>query len=64
MALKLCPNCQKPYLDTEEYCPRCPSPKEENARAVSTLGCVLITVVAIMIMTLFWLFLFLSMFMR
>jgi uncharacterized paraquat-inducible protein A len=65
MELKLCPKCEKPYLDSEEFCPRCPRPTFETKEdSYGALGCVLVTVAALILMGIFWLFLFLGFFFR
>lgn len=65
MELKLCPRCEKPYLDTEEYCPRCPrDPTIGMEESYGSLGCIVIGILALGMMAMFWFFLFLSFFFR
>jgi predicted amidophosphoribosyltransferase len=63
MELKLCPNCKRPYLESEEFCPRCPQPLNiETADSYGSLGCVLLTVAGLAAMVIFWMFVFLGAF--
>jgi hypothetical protein len=63
MGLKLCPKCEKPYLDDKEFCPNCPPPRfNGDADSYGSLGCVLISVLALVGMFVFWLFFIGSMF--
>ena len=62
MKIKICQTCKRPYLEKDEFCPRCPPPYDANSLA--NLGCLLLTVLPLVVMILFWLFLFLGIFMR
>jgi uncharacterized paraquat-inducible protein A len=63
MELKLCPTCKKPYLASEEFCPRCPQPVfDDDPESYGTIGCVLITVAGLVILMIFWIFIFLGIF--
>jgi hypothetical protein len=63
MDLKLCPKCQKPYLESQEYCPRCPrDPWEGKEESYGSLGCIVISIMALIGMMIFWVVLFLSFF--
>jgi hypothetical protein len=65
MELKLCPICEKPYLATEEHCPHCPrDPFEGKEESYGSLGCIVISILALIGMIIFWMVLFLSFFVR
>jgi len=55
--LKLCPVCKKPFLAEKEFCPNCPQPLTWNQESYANIGCLLLTILPLVLMILFWLFL-------
>lgn len=62
MQLEICRKCKRPYFAEKEFCPHCPAPY--NPDNFANLGCLLLTVLPLVLMVLFWLFLFLGFFIR
>lgn len=62
MALKLCPQCKRPFLESEEFCPRCPQPYDAGSWA--NLGCILLSLLPLAALILFWVFVFTAVFYR
>ncbi|MGI8469524.1 MAG: hypothetical protein ACR2N3_13835 [Pyrinomonadaceae bacterium] len=61
MPLKLCRQCKRPFLASQEFCPRCPR-VEWNQESLANLGCLLATILPLFVMILFWLFFLLGFF--
>jgi predicted amidophosphoribosyltransferase len=55
--LKLCPQCKRPFLASEEFCPKCPRLEWDQENWVN-VGCLLATIVPLFVLILFWLILF------
>jgi hypothetical protein len=55
--LKLCPQCKRPFLATEEFCPKCPRLEWDQESWVN-VGCLLATIVPLFVLILFWFFFF------
>ena len=64
MAIKLCPKCRRPFLAEKEFCPHCPEPYTWNQESAANLGCIVATILPLVLMILFWLFMFLGVFFR
>ena len=65
MQIKLCPTCKKPFLAVKEICPNCPEPYTWNQESWANVGCLTaMIVVPLVLMTLFWMFMFLGFFIR
>ena len=64
MSLKLCPKCRKPFLAASGTCPHCPEPANWDQENWANLGCLLVTLLPLLGMMLFWLFMFLGLFFR
>jgi len=62
MPLKLCPKCRRPFMGSEEFCPRCPEPFDANSFA--NLGCIVMTILPLLVLILFWAFVFGTIFYR
>ena len=62
MSLKLCPQCRRPFMASEEICPRCPEPFDGNSWA--NLGCIVLTILPLVVLILFWMFFFAGIFYR
>jgi hypothetical protein len=62
MHLEICRQCKRPFLAEKEFCPHCPPPY--NPDKFANLGCLLLTILPLVLMVLFWLFLFLGFFIR
>ena len=60
MAIKLCPKCKRPFLATKETCPHCPEPYTWNQESWANAGCLVATILPLILLILFWLFLFLG----
>ncbi len=61
MTLKLCPQCKRPFMASEKFFPRCPR-AEWDQESLANLGCLLATILPLIIMLLFWLFLIFGIF--
>ncbi|MGI8555735.1 MAG: hypothetical protein ACR2LT_05215 [Pyrinomonadaceae bacterium] len=55
MTLKLCPQCKRPFMASREFCPHCPR-TGWNQESLANLGCLLATILPLLLMILFWLF--------
>ncbi|MBA2619622.1 MAG: hypothetical protein H0U87_00315 [Acidobacteria bacterium] len=62
MRLKLCTKCKRPFMASEEFCPRCPEPFDANSFA--NLGCIVLTILPLLVLILFWAFIFGAIFYR
>jgi hypothetical protein len=62
MELKLCPNCQKPYLADKPFCPHCPPPAQPytwDQESWANAGCFIIMMLFVLLailIPLFWFF--------
>lgn len=61
MLLKLCPQCKRPFMASQEFCPRCPR-IEWNQESLANLGCLLAMTLPLLVMLLFWLLFIFSVF--
>jgi hypothetical protein len=64
VAIKLCPKCRRPFLAEKEFCPNCPEPYTWNQESFANVGCLVATILPLVFLILFWLFLFLGVFFR
>lgn len=62
--LKLCARCKRPFLSENDVCPHCPEPYAWNQESWANLGCLMMTILPLLGMILFWLFLFLGVVIR
>lgn len=60
MKVRVCSACKKPYMDSDGYCPRCPSAHNLNADSLGHLGCMILMTLPVLIAVLFWLFLLIA----
>lgn len=63
MRLKICKTCKRPFLESKEFCPKCPPPYDPDSYA--NLGCLLLTTaVPLLFIILFWFLFFFGFFIR
>ena len=60
VAIKLCPKCKRPFLAAKKDCPHCPEPYTWNQESWANVGCLMATLLPLVLLILFWLFLFLG----
>jgi hypothetical protein len=64
VAIKLCAKCRRPFLAAKERCPHCPEPYTWDQESFANLGCLVATILPLVVLLLFWFFLFLGVFLR
>ncbi|MEZ5426274.1 MAG: hypothetical protein R2747_08420 [Pyrinomonadaceae bacterium] len=51
-------------MEDREFCPHCPQPYSWDQESWANMGCLLITILPLVLILLFWLFFFMSFLLR
>ncbi|MBX7174302.1 MAG: hypothetical protein K1X72_25235 [Pyrinomonadaceae bacterium] len=63
MKLKICEQCRRPYLESEDFCPKCPR-LEWNQESWMNIGCLVAMILPVFVLVFLWLLFFFGLFLR